>query len=51
MKKELLEIAIERDGFKIRRAAVECKIPCFTSLDTANALYMALSNSKKIDII
>ena len=41
----------ERDGFKIRRAAVECKIPCFTSLDTANALYMALSNSKKIDIV
>ena len=31
-----------RDGFKIRRLAVECKIPCFTSLDTANALYNAL---------
>ncbi len=33
-----------RDGFKIRRMAVECKIPCFTSLDTANALYKALEN-------
>lgn len=31
-----------RDGFKIRRMAVECKIPCFTSLDTANALYKAI---------
>ena len=31
-----------RDGFKIRRIAVECKIPCFTSLDTANALYKAI---------
>ena len=33
-----------RDGFKIRRLAVECKIPCFTSLDTANALYKALED-------
>ena len=33
-----------RDGFKIRRMAVECKIPCFTSLDTAWALYKALEN-------
>ena len=33
-----------RDGFKIRRLAVECKIPCFTSLDTANALYNALED-------
>ena len=31
-----------RDGFRIRRIAVECKIPCFTSLDTANALYKAI---------
>lgn len=31
-----------RDGFKIRRMAVECKIPCFTSLDTVNALYKAI---------
>ena len=33
-----------RDGFKIRRTAVECKIPCFTSLDTVNALYEAIEN-------
>ena len=33
-----------RDGFKIRRMAVECKIPCFTSLDTAWALYKAIEN-------
>ncbi len=33
-----------RDGFKIRRMAVECKIPCFTSLDTVNALYKAIEN-------
>ena len=26
-----------RDGFEIRRAAVEHRIPCFTSLDTARA--------------
>ena len=31
-----------RDGFKIRRLAVESKIPCFTSLDTVSALYEAL---------
>ena len=33
-----------RDGFKIRRMAVECKIPCFTSLDTVYALYKAIEN-------
>ena len=33
-----------RDGFKIRRMAVECKIPCFTSLDTVNALYKAIED-------
>jgi carbamoyl-phosphate synthase large subunit len=26
-----------RDGFEVRRAAAEKRIPCFTSLDTANA--------------
>ena len=36
-----------RDGFKIRRMAVECKIPCFTSLDTVNALYKAIENNTK----
>lgn len=28
----------ERDGFKIRRKAVEMSVPCLTSLDTANAV-------------
>lgn len=43
-----------RDGFKIRRMAVECKIPCFTSLDTVNALYDAIENEVKeeeLDVI
>ena len=34
-----------RDGFKIRRLAVESKVPCFTSLDTANALYNAIDDA------
>jgi len=33
-----------RDGFQIRRAAVEKRIPCFTSLDTARAAVEALVN-------
>ena len=43
-----------RDGFKIRRLAVESKIPCFTSLDTANALYDAIDDTKteeELDIV
>ncbi|HEY54909.1 MAG TPA: carbamoyl phosphate synthase large subunit, partial [Dehalococcoidia bacterium] len=31
-----------RDGFRIRRAATEKRIPCFTSLDTARAALEAL---------
>ena len=31
-----------RDGYKIRRASVERRIPCLTSLDTARALVQAL---------
>jgi carbamoyl-phosphate synthase large subunit len=31
-----------RDGFHIRRAAVERRIPCFTSVDTARAAASAL---------
>jgi len=31
-----------RDGFHIRRAAVERRIPCFTSIDTARAAAAAL---------
>jgi len=33
-----------RDGFHIRRAAAEKRIPCFTSLDTARAAVEALVN-------
>ncbi len=43
-----------RDGFKIRRLAAESKIPCFTSLDTANALYDAIEDTKteeEIDVV
>lgn len=36
-----------RDGFKIRRMAVESKIPCFTALDTVDALYEALEKGTK----
>jgi carbamoyl-phosphate synthase large subunit len=35
-----------QDGFHIRRAAVERRVPCFTSLDTARAALKALSQSK-----
>ncbi len=46
----------ERDGFKIRRKAVEMSIPCLTSLDTAKALVeclklnMAESDFQIVDI-
>jgi carbamoyl-phosphate synthase large subunit len=33
-----------RDGFQIRRAAAEKRVPCFTSLDTAKAAAQALVN-------
>ncbi|MBI2760747.1 MAG: carbamoyl-phosphate synthase large subunit [Chloroflexi bacterium] len=33
-----------RDGFHIRRAAAEKRIPCFTSVDTARAAAAALAN-------
>ncbi|MBE3588494.1 MAG: carbamoyl-phosphate synthase large subunit [Thermoanaerobacteraceae bacterium] len=32
----------ERDGFRIRRAAVEHGVPCLTSLDTARAIFEVL---------
>ena len=35
-----------QDGFHIRRAAVERRIPCFTSLDTARAALQALTKGK-----
>jgi carbamoyl-phosphate synthase large subunit len=37
-----------RDGFQIRRAAAERRIPCFTSLDTARAAVEALVNGSQI---
>jgi len=36
------QAAAMRDGFQIRRAAAEKRIPCFTSLDTARAAVNAL---------
>ena len=36
-----------RDGFQIRRAAVEKRIPCFTSLDTARAVVEILVNGSQ----
>ena len=46
----------QRDGFQIRRQAVEYSIPCFTSLDTAKAflnslkLYIGGENEENIEI-
>jgi len=37
-----------RDGFHIRRAAAEKRIPCFTSLDTVQAAVEALLNGSQI---
>jgi carbamoyl-phosphate synthase large subunit len=37
-----------QDGFQIRRIAVERRIPCFTSLDTARATLKALKHSREI---
>ena len=39
-----------RDGFHIRRAATEMRIPCFTSLDTARAAIQALSAPDAYDV-
>ncbi len=36
-----------KDGFEIRRAAVERRIPCLTSLDTATALLEAEVNARE----
>ncbi|MDP4094573.1 MAG: carbamoyl-phosphate synthase large subunit, partial [Bacillota bacterium] len=38
----------ERDGFKIRRKAVESSIPCLTSLDTAKAVIECLKLGKDV---
>jgi carbamoyl-phosphate synthase large subunit len=34
------------DGFKIRRLAIENRIPCFTSIDTVRALRHAIKAGK-----
>jgi carbamoyl-phosphate synthase large subunit len=39
-----------RDGFHIRRAATEQRMPCFTSLDTARAAIDALSAPSTYDV-
>jgi len=39
--------AMERDGFQIRRAAVEYGVPCLTSLDTAQAFMEAMTYIKE----
>jgi carbamoyl-phosphate synthase large subunit len=40
-----------RDGFQIRRAAVEASIPCLTSLDTARALVEALRDGSGYGVL
>ena len=40
-----------RDGFQIRRAAVEANIPCLTSLDTARALVEALRDGSSYSVL
>ncbi len=37
-----------QDGFHIRRAAAEHRIPCFTSLDTARVALQAITSSSQI---
>lgn len=44
----------ERDGFKIRRKAVEMSIPCLTSLDTAKAVLNCIEMERRnseLDVI
>lgn len=42
----------QRDGFRVRRMAVEYKIPCITSVDTLGALIKALKlNLEEKDIV
>jgi carbamoyl-phosphate synthase large subunit len=40
--------APERDGFRIRRVAVEHGVPCLTSLDTAGAMLLVLQRGADI---
>ena len=36
----------DRDGFRLRRMAVEHRIPCITSLDTARVLLQSMKSGK-----
>ena len=36
-----------KDGFQIRRAAVERRIPCFTSLDTARVAVEVVTRQRR----
>ena len=38
-----------RDGFKIRRAAIECSISVMTSLDTLSALVQVMEEKYSVD--
>ena len=40
-----------RDGFRIRRTAVECKIPCFTAIDTVNALMNVIEHNDNEELV
>ena len=40
-----------RDGFEIRRAAVERRISCFTSLDTARAAVDSLGRGSSYNVL
>ena len=39
----------ERDGFNLRRMAVELAVPCLTSLDTAREVLRVFANKGKND--
>mgnify|MGYP000226960703 CR=1 FL=1 len=39
-----------QDGFHIRRAAVERRIPCFTSMDTARAAVESLAGGDSYNV-
>ncbi len=45
--------AHNRDGYLMRRNAVECGIPCLTSLDTASALLLSMERAKRetLDVV
>ncbi len=40
-----------QDGFEIRRAAAESQVPCFTSLDTANAVVDVLQHRAAYSVL